>query len=99
VFTLQSTDVFPGLENDEALNSAQIDQRARALWDQLTLDEKISLMHGQQPFWLGLAAKSPPGGYSSRVWIAGEVTRLGIPGIVGRHALDPKALWTDFRVV
>jgi hypothetical protein len=56
--TRQSTDAFSGLENDEALNSAQIDQRARALRDQLTLDKKISLMHGQQPFWLGLAAKS-----------------------------------------
>jgi hypothetical protein len=53
MFTLQSTDAFSGLENDEALNSAQIDQRARALRDQLTLDKKISLMHGQQPFWLG----------------------------------------------
>jgi hypothetical protein len=96
MLTLQSTDAFSGLETDEALNSAQTDQRAWALRDQLTL---ISLMHGQQPFWLGLPAISPPGGYSSRVWSAGEVTRLGIPGIVGRHALDPKALRTDFRVV
>jgi beta-glucosidase len=81
MLTLQSTDAFSGLETDETLNSARIDQRARTLRDQLTLDEKISLMHGQPPFWPGLAAMSAPGGYSSRVWIAGEVTRLGIPGI------------------
>jgi beta-glucosidase len=81
MLTLRSTDAFSGLETDETLNSAQIDQRARALRDQLTLDEKISLMHGQQPFWPGQAAMLAPGGYSSRVWIAGEVTRLGIPGI------------------
>src|SRR5260370_942358 len=42
MLTLQSTVAFSGLETDETLNSAQIDQRARTLRDQLTLDEKIS---------------------------------------------------------
>ena len=95
MFPVQHTDAFSGLETDETLNSAQIDQRARALLDQLNLDEKFSLMHGQQPFWQGEAAIMSPGGYSSRVWIAGE-DMLEFPfcvrtplcsGLAGRRAL------------
>jgi hypothetical protein len=45
MLTLQSADAFWGLETAEALNSAQIGQRAQTLQDQLTLDGKIDLMH------------------------------------------------------
>jgi beta-glucosidase len=81
MLTPQATDAFASLETAETLSPAQVDQRAQALRDQLTLEEKIGLMHGQLPVWPGLAAMSAPGGYSSRVWIAGEVPRLGVPGI------------------
>lgn len=77
----QSAAAFASLETAEKLTPTQIEERARALRDQLSLDEKVSLMHGQLPLWPGLAAMTAPGGYSSRVWVAGEVARLGIPGI------------------
>ncbi|MGP8045476.1 MAG: hypothetical protein ACLPF1_03105 [Methanoregula sp.] len=72
---------FAGLQTAETLTPNQIEERARALPDALGLDEKIGLMHGQLPLWPGLAAMMAPGGYSSRFWQAGAVTRLGIPGI------------------
>jgi beta-glucosidase len=78
---MQTDAAFAGLQTAETLTPSQIEERARALRDQLSLDEKIRLMHGQLPLWPGLAAMTAPGGYSSRFWVAGEVTRLGIPGI------------------
>ena len=72
---------FAGLQTAETLTASQIDERARTLRDQLSLDEKISLMHGQLPLWTGLAAMMAPGGYSSQFWVAGEAPRLGVPGI------------------
>jgi beta-glucosidase len=72
---------FGSLQTAETLTPSQIEDRARALRDQLSLDEKIGLMHGQLPLWPGMAAMTAPGGYSSRFWVAGEVTRLGIPGV------------------
>ena len=78
---MQTDAAFTGLQTAETLTPSQIEERALALRDQLSLDEKISLMHGQLPLWPGLAAMTAPGGYSSRLWGAGEVTRLGIPGI------------------
>jgi beta-glucosidase len=81
MLSTQTPAAFAGLETAERLTPAQIEERARALRDQLSLDEKVSLMHGQLPFWPGLAAMAAPGGYRSQVWVAGEVPRLGIPGI------------------
>ena len=78
---MQSDAAFAGLQTAESLTPSQIEQRARALRDQLSLEEKISLMHGQLPLWPGLAAMTAPGGYSSRFWSAGEIGRLGIPGV------------------
>ena len=78
---MQTDAAFAGLQTAESLTPSQIEQRARALRDQLSLDEKISLMHGQLPLWPGLAAMTAPGGYSSRFWSAGEIGRLGIPGV------------------
>jgi beta-glucosidase len=78
---MQTDAAFAGLQTAETLTPSQIEERARALREQLSLDEKTSLMHGQLPLWPGLAAMTAPGGYGSRFWVAGEVTRLGIPGI------------------
>jgi hypothetical protein len=81
MLSTQTFAAFAGLETAERLTLAQIEERGRALRDQLSLDEKVSLMHGQLPFWPGLTAMAAPGGYSSQVWVAGEMPRLGIPGI------------------
>ncbi len=72
---------FGALETAATLSPAQIDAKARRLLAQLTLEEKISLMSGDTPFWPGLAEMMAPGGYASRPWVAGAVPRLGIPGI------------------
>ena len=72
---------FGALETPRTLTPAQIDAKARALLAQLTLDEKLGTMHGDTPFWPGLAEMMAPGGYASRPWVAGAVPRLGIPGI------------------
>ena len=77
----QTDAAFASLQTTEALTQSQIDERAKALRDKLSLDEKISLMHGQLSLWPGLAAMTAPGGYSSQFWVAGEVARLGVPGV------------------
>jgi hypothetical protein len=79
--TTQTAAAFASLETVESLTPAQIEERARNLRDQLSLDEKVSVMHGQPPLWPGLAAMTAPGGYSGQCWVAGAVQRLGIPGI------------------
>lgn len=71
---------FGALETPEQLSPQQIDQRARGLLAQLTLDEKCSLMDADTPFWPGLADMFN-GGYNAHVWPAGAVPRLGIRGI------------------
>jgi len=81
---------FGKLETAAALTPPQIDQRARELLAQLTLDEKLGLMDGDTPFWPGLAEMMAPGGYASRPWVAGAVPRLGIPGI--RFADGPRGI-------
>jgi beta-glucosidase len=76
-----SVDAFGALATADTLSDAGIDARARKLTDTLTFDEKLGLMHGDLPFWKGLAAMMAPGGYSGEFWVAGAVPRLGIPGI------------------
>ena len=92
--TITQTDkAFGELQTAETLTPSQIEERSGALRDRLTLDEKISLMHGQFSLWPGLAAMTAPGGYSSRFWVAGEVERLGIPGI--RFTDGPRGVILD----
>ena len=58
---MQTDAAFAGLQTTETLTPSQIEARAKALRDQLSLDEKISLMHGQLSLWPGLAAMTAPG--------------------------------------
>ncbi|ACB75473.1 beta-glucosidase [Opitutus terrae] len=79
--TAPTSPAFGSLETATSFTPTQIDARARELLAQLSLDEKLSLMDGDTPFWPGLAEMMAPGGYGSRPWVAGAVPRLGIPGI------------------
>jgi beta-glucosidase len=83
---------FAGLETIERLSDEQIDARARALLGQLTQDEKIKMMSGDPPFWLGMADMMG-GGYADHPWVAGAVPRLGIPGV--RFADGPRGVIMD----
>ncbi|MBN1439044.1 MAG: glycoside hydrolase family 3 C-terminal domain-containing protein [Anaerolineales bacterium] len=83
---------FAGLENRERLSDAQIDARARDLLGRLTLDEKIKMMSGDEPFWPGMADMLG-GGYADHPWVAGAVPRLGIPGV--RFADGPRGVVMD----
>jgi beta-glucosidase len=71
---------FGRLETTETLTPDAIEARARDLLAELTLDEKIGMMDGDAPFWLGLA-DMVAGGYNKHPWVAGAVPRLGIPGV------------------
>ncbi len=52
---------------------------ARALVERMTLDEKLSCLDGDLPFWPGVTQMA--GGYGSRTWPAAKCERLGIPGL------------------
>ena len=88
--TAPARPAFGALETPAQLTPARIDDRARELLAQLTLDEKLGMMDGDTPFWAGLAEMMAPGGYNSRCWVAGAVPRLGIPGI--RFADGPRGI-------
>src|SRR5437879_13666270 len=78
--SFDAADAFGALATTESVTDAQIEERAEALLDQLTLEEKIGLMDGDPPFWPGLAEMFA-GGYNKHTWVAGAVPRLGIPGV------------------
>lgn len=52
---------------------------AKALYDQLSEDERLGLLDGDTPFWEGMAEIAR--GYNQRPYVHGEVARLGIPGV------------------
>jgi beta-glucosidase len=83
---------FAGLETTERLSDEEIDARAQELLGQLTQDEKIKMMSGDPPFWLGMADMMG-GGYADHPWVAGAVPRLGIPGV--RFADGPRGVIMD----
>jgi beta-glucosidase len=83
---------FAGLETTERLSDEQIDARAGELFGQLTQDEKIKMMSGDPPFWLGVADMMG-GGYADHPWVAGAVPRLGIPGV--RFTDGPRGVIMD----
>ncbi len=83
---------FGGLETAEQMSDAQIDAKTHELLTQLTLDEKIKLMSGDVPFWLGMEDMLS-GGYADHPWVAGAVPRLGIPGV--RFSDGPRGVDMD----
>ncbi len=54
---------------------------ARALYDQLTEAERLSLLDGDIAFWPGMA-EILFDGYNLRPYPMGAVPRLGIPGLL-----------------
>lgn len=61
-------------------NGADPDREARHLVSQMTVEEKLSCLDGDTPFWEGLI-DALAGGYYEHPWPAAAVPRLGIPGI------------------
>ena len=59
---------------------ADPDSAARALLEQLTPEERLSLLDGDEPFWPGMPDMMGKG-YNLEPIVAGAVPRLGIPGI------------------
>jgi beta-glucosidase len=55
------------------------EQAAKLLYDQLTEDERLGLLHGDVEFWTGMREMMQLG-YNARPYTHGAVARLGIPG-------------------
>jgi len=55
------------------------ESQAKALYDQLTEDERLNLLDGDTPFWEGMRSMGQEG-YNVRPYVHGAVDRLGIPG-------------------
>ncbi len=66
------------LETAEHLTDEQIENRARAVVDRLTLQDKIAFMHGDLPFWSGLVKLFRMKAYGFSV--GGEMPARGLPG-------------------
>ncbi len=81
--------VFTGFESSATLTAEQIEAKAHELLALLTLDEKIEMMDGDVPFWSGMV-EMMGGGYAAHPWLAGVISRLGIPGI--RFADGPRGV-------
>ena len=58
---------------------ADVADEAGRLYDQLTEEERLSLLDGDTPFWQGMAEMLETG-YNTTPYVHGEVARLGIPG-------------------
>ncbi len=80
---------FEAFETTDSLSEAQIDSKAQEIIEQLSLDEKLSLMTGSTSFWPGLADMLS-GGYGAHTWDAGRLERFGVPGI--RFADGPRGI-------
>ncbi len=61
-------------------SGADADAEARALYDQLTDDERLGLLDGDEEFWPGMRDMMQTG-YNHRPIVHGAVARLGIPGL------------------
>ncbi len=59
----------------------EIEARARELLAQLTLEEKLSMMDGDMPFWRGMSALTRHDVYHREPFVAGAIPRLGIEGV------------------
>jgi beta-glucosidase len=56
------------------------DEAARALLEQMTPEERLNLLDGDEPFWPGMPDMMG-NGYNLEPIVAGAVPRLGVPGI------------------
>ncbi len=75
-----SAGVTPFEQAVEAVRAgATPESQAKKLYDQLTEDERLGLLDGDQPFWEGMAEMRVVG-YNTRPYVHGAVDRLGIPG-------------------
>lgn len=74
--------------NGTEVDSAQFDTAAKELLAQLTLDEKISMMSGDTPFYEGLAGILKGDYNRLPLTVAGAVPRLNIAGV--RFADGPR---------
>jgi beta-glucosidase len=63
-----------------AASSEEIEVWARELLSQMTLEEKVRAMSGDEPFWPGMSEMISEG-YNLRPYLAGENPRLGLPGL------------------
>ena len=72
---------FGGLETSEPLTEAQIEGIARGLLAELSLDEKIGMMHGDTSFFQGMLSMNRSAYYRQPRTTAGAIARLGIPGV------------------
>lgn len=59
---------------------ADVHEEAKKLYDELTDDERLGLLDGDEEFWPGMRDMMRHG-YNYRPIIHGEVPRLGIPGL------------------
>jgi len=57
------------------------DARARAKLAELSLDEKLSLLDGDWPFWTGIRELGVVDGYHEHPWNAGVLPERGIGGV------------------
>ncbi len=67
------------------LSDAELEYQARALLAQLTLEEKLSLLSGDTPFWAGMVDLALNDASHRHSWPAGVVPRLGLKGL---HFVD-----------
>jgi len=65
---------------DAVRHGSPPEQEAEKLYERLTNDEKLSLLDGDIPFWIGLRSMLVEG-YNVKPYVHGEVARLGIKGI------------------
>lgn len=65
---------------DAIRQGAPVEVVARELYSQLTDDEKLWLLDGDDPFWEGQAVMMSEG-YNVRPIVHGSIERLGIPGL------------------
>ena len=84
-------DVWGRLTSDAPLDPddpAAVEARARALLDQLSLHERLHLLSGDGRLLRGLVEMAR--GYNRTPYVAGEIPRLGIPGV--RFADGPRGV-------
>jgi beta-glucosidase len=64
----------------DVLSDEKVEARARELLSQMTFEEKVRAMSGDESFWPGMSEMIDEG-YNLRPYFAGENPRLGLPGL------------------